>query len=435
MKRLQSLFIVTGLFLSVSCTPKDKVETMDRADRPNIVFIMADDLGYEGLSINGSLSYQTPNLDELAADGMRFTHCYSQPVCTPTRVQIMTGRYNFRNYLQFGFLDLKEKTFGHFMQEAGYKTSIAGKWQLGNGIEAPFMEGFDEYCVWQIYNNVAGKDVRGSRYADPKIYKNGQVIDGAEGKYGPDYCADFVMEFIEKNSANPFFVYYPMILTHDPFVPTPNSEEWEEDPFQRDTSFFRDMVVYTDSIVGLIRNHIRNLGLEDNTYLFFTGDNGTSRSIYTNTDRGVVRGGKSLTHEYGIHVPMIAFAPGRIKSGQVSHALLDFTDVLPSFLDLAGIPIPDKPVLDGTSILPVLLGKSDKIRNYIYGYYWTRGRNPLSVKEYVRSHEYKYYRTGELFDPELDPEERNPLSGIDYKKIVSQMEGYLNEVRPEGKIN
>lgn len=423
MKHILTILIFVLLMLNTSCN------NPERSDSPNIVFIMADDLGYEGLSSNGSLSYNTPNLDQLAADGMRFTHCYSQPVCTPTRVQIMTGRYNFRNYKQFGFLDLKEKTFGHYLQEAGYVTSIAGKWQLGNGIEAPFMEGFDEYCVWQIYNNVAGKDVRGSRYADPKLYKNGKLIDGNKGLYGPDLCAEFVMEFIEKNQSRPFFVYYPMILTHDPFVPTPNSDEWEEDPFKRDTSFFRDMVVYTDSIVGLIRNQIKDLGLENNTYLFFTGDNGTSRSIYTHTDRGVVRGGKSLTHEYGIHVPFIAYAPDRIYAGQVSNALIDFTDILPTLTSIADIDLPKKPILDGYSLLPLLHGETEVVREFIYGYYWTRGRDPLNVKEYVRDYSYKYYRSGELYDPELDPEEKNPLQGPEYEQVIERMKENMNSVR------
>jgi len=423
LKNLKSFVIIGLLMLAVYCGKEE------RPDKPNIVFIMADDLGYEGLSSNGSLSYNTPNLDKLAADGMRFTHCYSQPVCTPSRVQIMTGRYNFRNYKQFGFLDLKEKTFGHYLQDAGYVTGIAGKWQLGNGIEAPFMEGFDEYCVWQIYNNIAGKDVRGSRYADPKLYKNGQLIDGNDGLYGPDLCAEFVLDFIEKNQSRPFFIYYPMILTHDPFVPTPNSDEWEEDPFQRDTSFFRDMVVYSDSIVGLIRHKLKDLGLEDNTYLFFTGDNGTSRSIFTHTDRGIVRGGKSLTHEYGIHVPMIVYAPDRISAGQVSRALVDFTDFLPTLTSIAGIDLSKKPILDGYNLLPILHGEVDETRDFIYGYYWKRGRNPLDIKEYVRTHEYKYYRKGKLYNPEIDPEENNPLSGEDYEQIIEKMKDYMNSVR------
>ncbi|MCD6347661.1 MAG: sulfatase-like hydrolase/transferase [Bacteroidales bacterium] len=416
------LLVMMGISLS-SCSDKD------HPDHKNIVFIMADDLGFEGLSCDGSLSYYTPNLDQLARDGMRFTHCYSQPLCTPTRVQIMTGRYNFRNYKQFGFLDLKEKTFAHYLHEAGYTNCIAGKWQLGNGIEAPYLEGFDEYCLWQIYNNIAGKDVRGSRYADPKLYKNGELIPATKGLYAPDLCTEFVLNFMEKNQSKPFFVYYPMVLTHDPFVPTPDSDDWDVDPFRRDTSYFRDMVEYADGLVAIIRKKIADLGLTDNTYLFFTGDNGTSRAIYTNTTNGVVHGGKSLTHEYGIHVPLIAYAPGIIEPDVVSSSLVDFTDILPTLCEIAGLDLPQKPVRDGYSILPILKGEASSGRKYIYGYYWKRGRNPLGVKEYVRTADYKYYRSGELYDPINDPEEKHPIETKGKEELVNRLQGYLKEVR------
>ena len=247
------IFGLVGLIMACS--------SVDREGPPNIVYMMADDLGYEALSCNGGLSCQTPYLDRLAADGMRFTHCYSQPVCTPTRVQIMTGRYNFRNYTQFGFLELNEKTFAHYLKEAGYATCIVGKWQLGNGIEAPHLEGFDEYCLWQIYNHIAGQDKRGGRYADPKLYQNGKVLDSNEGLYGPDIINDYALSFMRRNRNQPFLLYYPMILTHDPFVPTPDSPEWEEDRSQKDTSYFRDMVIYTDRLVQNIREEIEKLGL------------------------------------------------------------------------------------------------------------------------------------------------------------------------------
>ena len=114
-------------------------------NRPNIILIMADDLGYECLSCDGSQTYQTPNLDTLALSGMRFEQCYAQPLCTPSRVQIMTGRYNFRNYKMFGFFDIEEVTFANLLKEAGYATCIAGKWQLSNGLEGPHLAGFDDY--------------------------------------------------------------------------------------------------------------------------------------------------------------------------------------------------------------------------------------------------------------------------------------------------
>ena len=165
-----------------------------RARRPNVVLIMADDLGYECLGCYGGTSYKTPRLDELARTGIRFDHAYSQPLCTPTRLQLMTGQYNFRNWQAFGVLPPDETTFGHMMRAAGYKTCIAGKWQLysynppdfepewrGKGMRAEDA-GFDEYFLWHAEHT----EDKGSRYADPKILDNGEYLQDTAGKYGPD---------------------------------------------------------------------------------------------------------------------------------------------------------------------------------------------------------------------------------------------------------
>jgi len=220
--------IITGTLLgmvSMAVSGQDK--------RPNIVLIMADDMGYECLSCNGSLSYQTPNLDRLAEQGIRFTHCISQPLSTPSRVKMMTGKYNYRNYEYFEYLNPNQKTFGNYLKEAGYSTCISGKWQL-NGIsqdlpgnqdaERARHFGFDEYCLWQLNY----PRVKGERYANPLIVRNGETLKGLEQSYGPDIFSDFVCDFIDENSERPFFVYYPMVLVHDPFVPTPDSPEWAD---------------------------------------------------------------------------------------------------------------------------------------------------------------------------------------------------------------
>ncbi|MFQ6035780.1 MAG: sulfatase-like hydrolase/transferase, partial [Sedimentisphaerales bacterium] len=201
-------------------------------DKPNIVLIMADDLGYECLGCYGSTSYQTPFLDELARTGMRFEHCYSQPLCTPSRVKIMTGQYNFRNYTDFGVLGPKQKTFGHLLQDAGYVTCVAGKWQLYGSVNQrpevrgtgslPNQAGFDEHCLWQI-------EKRGSRYKDPLIVQNGKYRKDLLGKYGPDVFSDYILDFIERHRNKPFFVYFPMVLVHGPFVPTPDQASFDVD--------------------------------------------------------------------------------------------------------------------------------------------------------------------------------------------------------------
>ena len=186
--------------------------------RPNIVLIMADDLGYECIGANGGESYATPVLDRMAAEGVRFEHCYAQPLCTPTRVKLMTGLSNVRNYVEFGTLEKSQTTFAHLLRDAGYATAIVGKWQLGRDASLPAHFGFDEHCLWQLLR-------RPSRYAHPGLEVNGKMVDYRSGEYGPDIVCDYACEFIERHKDGPFLLYYPMMLTHSPFVPTPDSPD------------------------------------------------------------------------------------------------------------------------------------------------------------------------------------------------------------------
>ncbi len=204
--------------------------------RPNIVLIMSDDLGYEAIGANGGTSYATPILDSMASTGARFENAHVQPLCTPTRVQLMTGKYNFRNYIGFGLIAPDEITFGHLFSNAGYKTCISGKWQLHSynpPDEMPEMRskgqkiedaGFDEFCVWHPHHT----EDKGSRYKDPIIYENGKFLQNTRDEYGEDIFADYIIEFMERNQDDPFFVYFPMALTHRPLEPTPDSPEFDE---------------------------------------------------------------------------------------------------------------------------------------------------------------------------------------------------------------
>lgn len=191
------------------------------ADRkPNIILIMSDDLGYEVIGANGGTTYKTPRLDEMAAGGMRFENGHVMPLCTPTRVSLMTGKYNFRNYIGFGLIKPDEVTFGHLLSDAGYNTCISGKWQLysydpmdifaerrstGQQIENG---GFDEFCVWHAHHT----EDKGSRYKNPIIYENGNYRDDTEGKYGDDVFCDYIIDFIgrKKDDDDPFFVVFPL---------------------------------------------------------------------------------------------------------------------------------------------------------------------------------------------------------------------------------
>ena len=218
----------------------------EQTKQPNIILIMADDMGYECVAANGGGPYKTPALDRLAETGMRFEHCYSQPLCTPSRVKLMTGMNNSRNYTTFGELDRGQTTFAHLLKKAGYATCIAGKWQLGTQADSPKHFGFDESCLWQHTRPAKDKN-RDTRYPNPHLEINGKPVDYSNGEYGPDVVSDFLCDFIERHKDKPFVAYYPMILPHSPFVPTPDSA----DPKCRDNNQnYRDMVAYIDKVVG-----------------------------------------------------------------------------------------------------------------------------------------------------------------------------------------
>jgi arylsulfatase A len=179
-------------------------------------------------------------LDKLAAEGIRFEHCYAQPLCTPSRVQIMTGIYNVRNYVRFGILDWKQVTFANLLGEAGYATCVAGKWQLEGGYDAPGHFGFDECCLWQLNR-------RPGRYPNPGLEINGKQVDYTAGEYGPDVVTDYICDFMRRKKDQPFLVYYPMILTHCPFEPTPDSADWDpaskgSPTYKGNPKYFADMV-------------------------------------------------------------------------------------------------------------------------------------------------------------------------------------------------
>ncbi|GGZ20824.1 arylsulfatase [Echinicola pacifica] len=376
---------------------------------------MADDLGFETLGVNGSDSYQTPYLDSLAAGGMNFSQCYSMPLCTPSRVQLMTGKYNFRNYIGFGLLDPEEKTFGDYLTEAEYKTFVAGKWQLlGNEHQRnlaggrvgshPLEAGFEDYCLWQV-------DELGSRYKDPLLSNpNGNQV--YEGEYGPDIITESILEFIEDNQSDPFFVYYPMVLTHDPFVPSPSNasfSDFDASSKVNDPIYFAEMVEYMDLLVGKIWTKVEELGMAENTLIVFIGDNGTDRKVLSMQNGMEIQGDKGHPTAAGTHVPMLAYWKGRIASGSTNDHLIDFADFMPTLWDLAGIEEVDRGFTDGISFYSQLLGKESLSREWIYCDYDPRwGKHQPS--RHIQNKEWKLYDDGRIFNIQNDPFERKELS-------------------------
>ena len=386
MKFTSTLTILAGLLLGAFPAQAN--------DQPNIILIMADDMGYEALSSNGSESCKSPNLDKLAAKGVRFTNCFSNPICTPSRIKLMTGQYNVRNYVKFGWLDREQTTFAHQLKAAGYATAIAGKWQLGRDKDSPQHFGFEQSCLWQHTrsgrSNEDGKNID-RRFVNPQLEFNGVEKDFTNGEYGPQVCTDFICDFIDKNKKKPFLVYYPMILTHCPFDPTPDSTDWDPKRLGSTTykgdrndpqRHFRDMVAYADKAVGQIVSQLGKSGVRDNTLIIFTGDNGTDTPIVTPWNGKKVVGGKGTMSDTGTRVPLIVNWPAGIrKAGRVVDDLVEFTDVFPTICEVTTAKLPKNHPGDGASIVPVLRNQAGA-RKKDWVYIWYRKQVMVRNKQY-----------------------------------------------------
>lgn len=366
------------------------------APRPNIVFIMADDLGDEVLEAYGGRSFDTPNIDALAESGTRFTHAFSTPVCSPSRTTILTGRYLFRYNHEWGHLPSSEVTFGNVMRDAGYATAAAGKWQMGLLKEKPLQprkEGFNRYSFWAWHE--------GPRYYDPLIWQDGTLVDDAiDHRYGPDVYTDFLIDHIKRNRGphQRFFAYFPMTVPHLAKTGGPY-----EEPPGPDGNYqtYDELVDQMDRLVGRIVHALERYGLREETLILFTGDNGTPTNVSVTVEGDTLQGGKGKMTDAGTHVPLIASWPGHVPSGAVNDALIDFTDFLPTFADLAGGSVPDDRTIDGVSFAPQLFGRDAEHRSWIYTE-WKGDR-------WARTRDWKLYGDGTLYHVAEDPQEQRPI--------------------------
>ncbi len=401
------------------------VATSNEVAKPNVIVILADDLGYETIGANGGTSYQTPRLDQLAATGVRFEHCYVQPLCTPTRVQLMTGQSNARNYIRFGVIDPNATTFAHLFERAGYATGVVGKWQLGREVDLPRRLGFQEYYLWQHTR-------RPPRYANPGLEIMGVEKDFQNGEYGPDLLNDFACDFIKRNRDKPFLLYYPLTLTHAPYQPTPDSPDWDPkaqgEQVNQDPRHFGEMVQYMDKLIGKLVDLLDQLDIRKRTLVIFLGDNGTGGGIRSKMGDREVIGGKGKTTRAGMHVPLIVNWPGTVLSGVVCSDLVDSTDIFPTICDAAGIPIPGDLVLDGKSFWPQLCGQPGMSRKWIYCWYSPRQGTDIRVTEFAFNQRYKLYRDGRFYDCESDPEEKQPLADGQLTEDTRRIREMLKQV-------
>jgi arylsulfatase A len=361
------------------------------AGKPNIVFILADDYGLDGAGCYGSDRHKgrTPNLDALAAGGIRFERCYSTPLCGPTRCQIMTGRYPFRtggltNQTAGRPLSGDEYPLARILKEAGYDTCHVGKWrQMG---ETPADWGFGEYVT---------DPTAGGWYWQKSYTKNGQLIQTQKEIYYPDVCHEYAVDFLRRHAAKdaaakPFYLYYSCHLVHGPILRTPDGKPGETDP----VALYNDNVAYLDKQVGLLAAELDRLGLRENTLIVFSGDNGTAQRSGTIHGRQI-NGQKGTMLEGGARVPLIANWKGVAPAGRVLSDLVDFSDLLPTFAEVAGTKPPSGVTLDGHSFAAQLRGHNGSPREWIFV--------QLGRRWYVRDDGWKLNEAGELYDMKETP--------------------------------
>jgi arylsulfatase A len=421
--------------------PKVSVSSATKAPlKTNVILIMADDIGYECYGAYGGTSYKTPVLDRMARQGMRFDHAYSNPVCTPSRVKIMTGLSNVRNYAAFGILRQSERTIGHMMKDAGYRTAIAGKWQLlgtehypeqtrGKG-SWPQDAGFQRHCLWQV-------DTGGPRFWGPVITTDGTTQQFEKDVFGPDIYCQFLLDRMDEYQDEPFFLYYPMALVHwdhdstkeDPhqFIPTPHSADRNNTNQQEN---FADMVSYMDTVIGRIVNKTVELGIADRTLILVTGDNGTYRSIKSNIGDKVIVGGKGRPTDAGTHIALIAYQPGTVPADRVCKSVVDFSDFAPTIAEATGAQ-PLSPT-DGRSFFPQLLGRKGNPRENIFIYYCPKPETSKPLR-FVRNERWKLYGNNRLFDVANDVLEKKPVTSPASKGIRKQLQAALDLMPNEGQ--
>ena len=432
------LFIASAM-LVCTCLP---VAAQRTDDRPNILFILLDDLGKEWVSAYGAEDIETPVVDALAAGGIKFNNFYVMPQCTPTRLSLMTGQMPFRHgwvnhwdvprwgggaHYDYGV----NPTLARNMKRAGYATAVAGKWQVNDfrvQPEAMVEIGFDDYCMWT--GGEGNNPPSDERYWDPYIHtKEGSRT--YPGEYGDTIFTDFLIDFMREHRDEPMMLYYAMCLPHTPFVTTPS-----EPDVTGDLNRHKAMVRYTDELTGRLVQALDDLGLRDDTIIIWTCDNGTASSVTGTRNGRSVRGAKAQTIEAGINVPFIVNAPGRVPAGLESNALITIADMSPTFADIAGIELAPQYVYDGVPVTDALLGKSlTSPHEFIMA---MGGRNEAKLTDagvenaYVyrdrvlRTERFKLYvdtnRTLEkFFDLENDPwEEHNIIGSTDPVAVAAK---------------
>jgi arylsulfatase A-like enzyme len=409
---------------------------------PNILFILMDNIGQDWFGCCGSLEGQTPEIDKLAASGLRFRHCYVVPLCSTSRHVFLTGRYPFRTGWTIhhdaaiyggGYFDWnREITFARVLRSAGYATAIAGKWQINNLFDQPEAlqkHGFQEHCVFP--EGPRGHPAHTKRYWAPYVIQNGRRID-TEGQFGPQVFTDFLIDFMGRHRKRPFLAFYATVLTHLPATSTPLNK----DKKLTEREQLAGMVRYADHCVGRLVAALEAMQLRENTIVFITTDNGTP-AVFGGRVGGRVFQAAADTmvegdmKEGSIDVPLIVNGPGRVPGGRVSDALVDSSDLFPTLVELAGAKGAEDLTIDGRSFAPILRGSPDAAspRAWIFSQY--------AHQRVVRNQRYKLRSDGRFHDLVGDPLEEHDLSRTREPETVAQrtrLQQVLDRLPPDAKL-
>lgn len=483
MKIYSKYLLALVTILMVSCNDskkkesKDTVanETADSIVKPNIIYILADDLGYGDLSVYGQKKFKTPNIDKLAEQGMMFTQHYSgSTVCAPSRSALMTGMHTGHTVVRGnkevrpeGQYPIPDSTYtlAESMKKAGYVTGAFGKWGLGYpGSEGdPTNQGFDTFYGYNCQR-------LGHNYYPYHLWSNNDSIvlsentDSKDSAYAPELIHKQTLKFIDTNKDTPFFLFVPSIIPHaelaapkaymekhrGKYPPEKTYEGVDDGPefnlgpyrSQKEThAAFAAMINVLDDQVGDIMAKVEGLGLADNTIIIFTSDNGPHTEGGADPEyfdsNGPLKGTKRDLYEGGIRVPMIASWPGKIAPGSKSDFVSAFWDIFPTFSEIAGITPPDN--MDGVSLLPTLLGKDadQKEHEYLYWEFHEKGGRQAVRKGKWKAVRYDVFKNPdgplELYDLEKDQGEENNIAS-EHPDVVADMENILKTARTPSDI-
>ena len=444
-----TLLIADALVLFSSCKTDQESE-----NKPNFILIFTDDMGFADLGCYGAKGYQTPHLDQMAAEGIKFTDFYvASSVCSPSRAALMTGCYSqnvglsevLDSWAETG-ISSEETTLAEIFKTQGYNTAIYGKWHLGHHPEfLPTRHGFDEFFGIPYSNDIwPFHPTKPNLFPDLPLFENEKILEynSDQTKFTTQFTERSI-GFIKKNKDNPFFIYLAHVMPH---VPLFVSDKYEG---KSEIGIYGDVIMEIDWSVGQILKTLKEEGLDDNTFIMFTSDNGPWLSYGDHGgSAGPLRNGKTTTFEGGLRVPCIMRWPGKIPSGIVCGEIATSMDILPTFANLINAPLPEKQI-DGKDIWPLISNQTGAVSPHEAFFYYD-----VWKLDAVRSGRWKlhlprkYYTVVEpgsggmpgpsnwsyinlsLFDLENDIGEQHDLS-FEHPEIVDRLLAYAQKARLE----